>query len=97
MITRARFYAFALNEFQYKRVQFSLHRTQVAAEAAAYRFSGQKRRQKRRDFNGTEAPQDDLFPQVIAGLEGFEKWAKESRYKIDWTNRELIYQEGGVR
>lgn len=91
-IKRARFYAFALNEFRYRRVYFTMHTTQVAAERAAYKRSGQAK------FNGVRsgdrAPESDLYPQIVAGLECFEAYAKESNYKIDWPNKVLVYQGG---
>lgn len=90
---RANFYAFALNEFRFKKVSFTTHRTQTEAERSAYEQSGQSARSKRRDWIGAESAHDDLYPQVVAGLEGFEVFAKESNYRIDWDERMLYYVE----
>lgn len=87
------FFAFALNEFNYKRVGFSTHKTQVTAEAHAYRYSGQKQRARNRRWAGAESAYSDLFPQVVAGLDAFLKFAEESNYTIDWKYRVLIHPD----
>ena len=87
---RARFYAFALNEFRFRRVSFTMHNTQVAAEKSAYKQSGQAKFRNVR--SGDRSAESDLYPQVIAGLEGFEAFALESNYEIDWDNQVLIYK-----
>jgi hypothetical protein len=89
-IKRSRFYAFALNEFRYRRVGFTCHQTQVAAEKSAYQQSGQSRFEGVR--SGDRAPESDLYPQIIAGLEGLEEFARESFYDIDWDEKILIYR-----
>lgn len=87
------YYVFALNEFNFRRISFSRHKTQVAAQAAAYKASGQKARAKRRDFNGAESAESDLHPMVIAGTEQFKNWAQESKYAIHWHYLTLDYQD----
>ncbi len=88
----ARFYAFAMNEFHFRRISFTMHKTQHSAEGAAYRHSGQARRSKRRDENGAATAADDLYGQIIAGYEGFVAWCAQCNYRIDWDRREILYQ-----
>lgn len=87
---RAKFYAFALNEFQYKRVPFTMHSTQKMAEESAYKLSGQGKFQHVR--SGDRSAESDLYPEVISGLEQFEAWAIECNYFINWPKRELVYK-----
>lgn len=91
MKTREWFYAFALNEYSYRRVSFTRHKSRIAAETSAYKLSGQKRRGIMRDYNGAETAQNDLYPQVIEGTDALEAWAKESSYKVDYNAGLLLY------
>lgn len=88
----AQYFAFALNEFKFRRISFTAHRTQEAAEASAYKLSGQRRRGAMRDFNGAESAYSDLYPEIKCSREELEAWAKECHYKIDWKNRILLYK-----
>jgi hypothetical protein len=85
------YFAFALNEFRYRRVHFTKHKTKEAAEKSAYRLSGQDRRRRRRDFNGAESANDDLYPHVLNGKAALDSWAKECNYKIDFKEMVMIY------
>lgn len=87
------YFAFAFNEFNYRRISFSQHKSFAAAQGAAHRKSGQDQRRKRRDFNGAESATDDLEATVVTGIEAFQKWANDGDYLIDWEDQMLIYRD----
>jgi hypothetical protein len=74
---KTKYYAFALNEYRYKRISFSVHRTLKAAERAAFKFAG--------PYKGNAY--SDLEQYVLTDIEA---WADEYSYSIDWDNRILI-------
>jgi hypothetical protein len=67
------------------------HQTQVAAETVGLpaRAANPGSKNVR---SGDRAPESDLYPQIIAGLEGLEEFARESFYDIDWDEKILIYR-----
>lgn len=82
MNPRKEYFGFALNEYQYRRVAFSRHFSQEAAERAHYH-----------PFRHEEdSHRNDLSTTVIEGRAEFEKWAEECEYEIDWENKILIYK-----
>lgn len=80
---RTEFFAFALNEWQYKRVSFTRHYALEQAEKAAYRITSSR-------YKGSDYT--DLSPEVIEGREAFIKWAEDCSYEINWKDQCLIYK-----
>lgn len=85
-----KYYAFALNEYRYKKISFSVHNIQLCAERAAYKASGQAKYQHVR--SGDRCAESDLYPFVFDEKE-FLKFIKESNYKVDYKNKVMIYEE----
>lgn len=86
---RANYYAFALNEYSYRRVSFSMHRTLVGAQKSAYKQSGQSRFIGVR--SGDRSAESDLYPHVFTFVE-FIEFAAESSYFINWDDQILEYK-----
>lgn len=75
-----RYYALAVNEFNYKKVSFTTHHSLERAEASAYR-----------PYKGS--PLSDYSPVIIEGKDEFIAWATECNYKIDWDKKLLMHKE----
>ena len=82
MTTRRIYYAFAVNEYQYRRIPFSVHYNRVAAERAAHKFAGPYR------GNATS----DMTEIVFEGKDKLIEWTQECAYEIDWKQRVLVYK-----
>lgn len=80
---RPLFYAFALNEYRYKHLCFTVHHKQQAAEKSAYR-----------PYRGSAY--SDYAAEVIEGKDAFVKWAKECNYTIDWEKRTLTHADANA-
>lgn len=80
---RTEYFAFALNECNYKRVSFTRHFSRDAADKSAYRPFRHE----------IDSYTKDLSSEVIAGRDAFITWTKECDYTIDWKNKILIHKD----
>jgi hypothetical protein len=77
-----KYFAFAINEYRYKQISYTVHNHLRQAQISAHRMRG--------TYKGT--PQSDMYGEIIEGLDNFKKWAVECGYDIDFENRILIYK-----
>lgn len=75
---KLKFYAFAMNEYNYKVVPFSVHKGIVPAQRAAHKAAGPYK----------DTAQSDMHEYVEEDLEAF---ALESGYVIDWSTQRLLH------
>lgn len=80
---KAEYFGFNINEYNYKQIDFTIHRTREAAE-----------KKHRVHFIQGEMPVSaDLETIVIEGRDKFILWAFECDYWIDWKNKTLLHKE----
>jgi hypothetical protein len=73
------YYGLHLNEYRYKHLNFTKHRTREGAEA-----------KHTIPYSGT--CYTDYSREIFKGCTELEKWAEECCYEIDWEKMTLTYK-----
>jgi hypothetical protein len=77
------YFGLHLNEYAYRRVRFTKHKTRDLAEKKHSPY-----------FKNEESPvSQDFSTYVFQGVQELESWAKECNYSIDWDEMLLTYHE----
>lgn len=80
------YFAFEVNEYHWKRISFTHHRTLKGAEIAASKTA--------KNFVNYESPvEDDVTPMVMNNRTELESFAQEHGYRIDWIEMKMIHKD----